>query len=79
MCRWAPLPSRYIRAATEGCARQVNVRVAAGEVKAGTILRLTEYTINTVNGAPRPLVLGAAPRTGSYRGCSLCICPVLGK
>lgn len=42
----------------------MNVRVAAGEVKAGTILRLTEYTINTVNGAPRPLVLGAAQRTG---------------
>ena len=62
---WAALPSRYIRAAHSHCAWQVNVRVAAGEIKAGTILRLTEYTINTVNGATRPLVLGAAQRTGS--------------
>ena len=38
---------------------QVNVRVAAGELGVGCVIRLTEYTINMVNGAARPLVLGA--------------------
>ncbi|KAK9828112.1 hypothetical protein WJX81_005736 [Elliptochloris bilobata] len=38
-------------------ATQVNLRVGAGEIKQGTVLRLTEYTINLVNGAARPLVL----------------------
>jgi len=35
------------------------VRVAAGELGVGCVIRLTEYTINMVNGAARPLVLGA--------------------
>lgn len=37
----------------------MNLRVVAGELKQGCVIKLLDYTINMVNGVARPLVLGA--------------------